>query len=236
MPASSRPDAPATLTVEQLVVAFRQPGASAVPALHLPFFQAVPGSLWGCRGPSGSGKTTLLHTLAGLLRPTAGTVRWGDTVVSQLAETARDRWRHATVGIVFQDFHLIPELSALENVLLPGRFRRPSIVAPMRERAALLLRQTGIGVHGRRAGLLSRGEQQRVALARALLLQPRLILADEPTASLDAAAGTAVADLLLDAARTSGATLIAVSHDPTLLARLDHVLTLEAGQPVVVAA
>ncbi|MEJ0016654.1 MAG: ATP-binding cassette domain-containing protein [Acetobacteraceae bacterium] len=214
---------------------FRQRGAEPAPVLQLPSFRAEPGTLWGCRGPSGSGKSTLLYALAGLLRPSAGEVAWGGVVISALPEAARDRWRHATVGIVFQDFHLIPELSALENVLLPARFRRPAAGAALRERAAALLRQTGIVSRARRAGLLSRGEQQRVALARALLLRPALILADEPTASLDAETGATVGALLVDAARESGATLFAVSHDPALLARMQQVLTLQAGRPVEAA-
>jgi len=231
MPASPPSDQAATLTVDGLLVRFQQRGAEPVVALHLPFFQADQASSWGIRGASGSGKTTLLHAIAGLTAPSKGEVRWGGTVVSALPEAARDRWRHRTVGIVFQEFHLIPELNALENVLLPSRFRRLLPGEDKRERALELLRRVGIQTPHRRAAVLSRGEQQRVALARALLSRPRLILADEPTASLDEAAGRAVGDLLIETARETGATLIAVSHDPGLLALMAQVLTLEAGRP-----
>ena len=103
MPALPEAEPAATLTAENLLVQFRQGGAGPVCALRLPFFQAEPGSLWGCRGASGSGKTTLLHAIAGLLQLSAGEVRWGDAAVSALPESGRDRWRHATLGIVFRN-------------------------------------------------------------------------------------------------------------------------------------
>jgi ABC-type lipoprotein export system ATPase subunit len=187
------------------------------------------GSTAGFAGPSGSGKTTLLHAVAGLLRPQIGRVAWGGTVLSDLGESARDAWRRNGVGLVFQDFHLIGELDALSNVLLPAQFDHFRLPAALRDRALALLERVGIATPGRRADLLSRGEQQRVAIARALLRYPTILLADEPTASLDDAAGEAVADLLLDACRDSGATLVAVSHDARLLSRLDRVHTLRGG-------
>ena len=222
MPSSRAPDA---LRVEGLTVAH---GGTVI--LDLPLLILEPGTAWGCQGPSGAGKTTLLHVLAGLLAPARGTVSWGRTIVSALPEAGRDRWRRGTAGIVFQDFHLVPELSALENVLLPTRFVRWTPGAGARDRALTLLAGMGIASPRQRIASLSRGERQRVALARALLLEPRLILADEPTASLDAESGSAITDLLMAAARETGATLFVVSHDPILLARMDHVLVLRSGR------
>jgi len=187
------------------------------------------GTLCGIAGPSGCGKTTLLHLVAGLLRPEAGQVCWQGQDLTALADGARDAWRRRQVGFVFQDFHLVPELTALDNVLLPVWFAAGSARA-QRAAAAALLDRVGIATPARRAALLSRGEQQRIAIARALLHRPTLILADEPTASLDAEAGEAVASLLTGSARESGATLLAVSHDQGLLERMDRVVRLDRGR------
>ena len=183
-----------------------------------------PGRCIGISGPSGSGKTTLLHAAGMLLRPSEGSVTWQGAV-------PRDpvRWRRETAGFVFQDFCLVPELSALANVLLPLRFAafRAGEAAG---RGRVLLADMGIAHPDRRAGVLSRGEQQRVAIARAVLNAPSMILADEPTASLDAATGRMVGALLIGAARRTGAALLVVSHDPALLAEMDEVHTLREGR------
>ena len=168
--------------------------------------------------------------LAGLLKPDSGAVLWGETDIAALPEGARDRWRRETVGMVFQDFQLIPELSAVRNVLLPATFNSWTVDRSLRARALTLLREMGIARPDTLAGALSPGEQQRVALARAMLARPRLILADEPTASLDRATAATVTDLLQDTVRRSGATLIAVSHDEALLDRMQHRLVLNAGR------
>ena len=209
------------LTVRSLEVRFAQHTAARVAALNVP-----PGRLLGLAGPSGSGKTTLLHALAGLLRPHSGQIVWNGLDLATLPEPARDRWRRQTLGFIFQDFHLIPELSARDNVRLPGWFG-----GTRRDPAAAdgLLAQMGIADPKRRAAVMSRGEQQRVAIARAMLGQPQVVLADEPTASLDAATGAEVMDLLLAAVRARGATLILVSHDPAVLARLDVVRHMDKG-------
>lgn len=184
----------------------------------------APGRCVGIAGPSGSGKTSLLHVAGMLLRPSRGRVMWrGDVPADPTG------WRRRVAGFVFQDFCLIPELSALENVLLPLRFDRFG-TGSAHERAVALLAEMGIATPRRRAAVMSRGEQQRVAIARAMLGTPSVILADEPTASLDAASGAQVAGLLLAAARESGAALLVVSHDPALLARLDEVHRLDAGR------
>ena len=161
-----------------------------------------------------------------LLRPSQGEVTWqGEAPADPV------RWRRRIAGFVFQEFCLVPELSALENVLLPLRFERFGAGA-LRGRAVTLLAEMGIAVPGRRAALMSRGEQQRVAIARAMLRTPAVILADEPTASLDAASGALVAGLLVAAAREAGAALLVVSHDPALLDRVDEVHRLQAGRLV----
>lgn len=216
----------AALTVQDLVIAF--PGAGpvlCVPALALP-----PGSASAVEGPSGAGKTSLLHVLAGIERPSAGHVRWDGDDLWTLSGSARDRWRRNRLGLVFQDMHLLPGLSALNNVLLPVSFDHARVPPALRDRARVLLDSLGVADMARCAAVLSRGERQRVALARALLRQPTVLLADEPTASLDAATAHAVGTLLLDAAAAGGATLLVATHDPALLARLPRRLRLHAGR------
>lgn len=146
-------------------------------------FALPEGSLLGVRGESGSGKSTFLKLISGILTPTEGTVSWGDKKLSLLPEGDRDRWRGENCGFLFQDFRLFEDLSAEENVLLPATFyRRPT--PDDRKRARELLEHYGVRF-GTRAQHLSRGEMQRTALARVLFAAPKVILADEPTASLD---------------------------------------------------
>lgn len=193
----------------------------------------APGRLTVLKGPSGSGKTTLLYLLAGLLVPAEGKVLWGDADIARLSEGARDRWRREHAGFVFQDFQLVPELSPLENALVPAWFSGFS-ARRVQGRGAELLTRFGVPER-RRTALLSRGEQQRVALARALLLSPAVVFADEPTASLDAAAAEGVIATLAAIARDEGRSVIAASHDPALIARADLRLELERGCEVRVA-
>ena len=216
----------AALTVQNLVIAF--PGAG--PVLSVPALALPPGSATAVEGPSGAGKTSLLHVLAGIERPSAGHVRWDGDDLWAMSGPARDRWRRSRLGLVFQDMHLLPGLSALDNVLLPVSFDHARVPPALRARARVLLDSLGVADPARRAAVLSRGERQRIALARALLRQPAVLLADEPTASLDAAAAHAVGTLLLDAAATGGATLLVATHDPALLARLPRRLRLHAGR------
>ncbi|GHD22696.1 ABC transporter ATP-binding protein [Tianweitania populi] len=229
------------LVVEALDVRF--PGL-ALPALDIPTLQLKAGERLALTGPSGSGKTTLINILTGLERvphnrAAKSSVRWGDTDLASLSERRRDQWRAANVGLVMQDFHLFPGLSALENVLLPQRLAHLRLPAGMYDDALRLLSQVGIERLDQAVETLSRGQMQRVAVARALLGRPGLIVADEPTASLDAQSGAAVAELLLDLAAEIGATLIVASHDHRLVDRLDRVLRLEGGrvvQPELAAA
>jgi putative ABC transport system ATP-binding protein len=192
-------------------------------------FALAQGKTLGIRGASGAGKTTLLHCLAGIAPANAGNILWGDTNICHLPAAELTRWRQQHLGLVFQDFHLVEGLSALDNVLLPASFNAWRATPSLRDRAGMLLSRVGIGSPDRRAELLSRGERQRVAVARALLFQPDIVLADEPTASLDPENREIIGELLCELVREHGATLIVISHDAGLLARMDRVLELRAG-------
>jgi putative ABC transport system ATP-binding protein len=169
-------------------------------------------------GPSGSGKSTLLNLIAGLDRPTSGEVRVGDERVDALSETGLARFRRRQVGMIFQFFNLLDDMTVLDNVLLPAQLAgMPTVQA--RARADELLTALRIGEH-RNAypARLSGGQRQRVAIARALVNRPALLLADEPTGALDSATGQEIGELLLDL-NASGQTLILVTHNPDLAAR-----------------
>jgi putative ABC transport system ATP-binding protein len=169
-------------------------------------------------GPSGSGKSTLLNLIAGLDRPTSGTVRVGDQEISKLSETGLARFRRRQVGMIFQFFNLLDDMTVADNVLLPAQLAGvPSSKA--RARLDELLAALRIGKH-RNAypARLSGGERQRVAIARALVNRPPLLLADEPTGALDSATGEEIGELLLDL-NSSGQTLVLVTHDPAQAAR-----------------
>jgi putative ABC transport system ATP-binding protein len=217
----------ARLSVRGLVV--RYPGLDQ-PALDVPRLDLPAGARVALRGPSGSGKTTLLNMMTGLARAPEGRVDWDGTDLGQLGEGARDRWRAGNIGLVMQDFHLFPGLSALENVLLPRRLRWRGVDRGAREAALGLLARTGVPRPHQHVETLSRGQMQRVAVARALLARPSILVADEPTASLDAEAGEAVGALLTDLADEVGATLIVATHDPRLIERLGRVIRLADGK------
>lgn len=204
------------------------PGLGA-PVLDIDRLAIPAGESVAVTGPSGSGKTTLINVITGLEKPASGAVRWGDTDLARLGESQRDAWRARHVGLVMQEFHLFPGLSAIENVLLPAQFRALSVPAAVRERAGALLERVGLRRPDQDISTMSRGEMQRVAVARALLSRPAVLIADEPTASLDAASGNVVADLLTELAREENATLIAVTHDARLASRLPRRLSLVAG-------
>jgi putative ABC transport system ATP-binding protein len=168
-------------------------------------------------GPSGSGKTSLLYTLAGIELPQQGTVRWGNVEVNHLSSIGRDRWRQKNVGFVFQDIHLIPGLTALQNVLLPVSFQARNPSSEIKQRGRELLNRVGLDPGRTPVEKLSRGEMQRVAVARALIMKPPILLADEPTGSLDAATALKVAGILLRLCGEGETTLIMVSHDPAVM-------------------
>ena len=205
-------------------------GGGAVRTLDIDSLTFPAGAKIGIAGASGAGKTTLLDVASGLLAPTSGRVTWGDLHLSPLSRDACDRWRRETVGFVFQDFHLVPELTVLDNILLPvwfGAFRVPSA---LRLKALAFIERLNLPSPRRLAAVLSRGEQQRIAIARALMFDAPLIIADEPTASLDAVNGAEIADLLIAEASQRGATLLVATHDKALLSRLDGVVQMDAGR------
>ncbi len=178
-------------------------------------------------GASGSGKSTLLGILAGLDTPTSGTVHLAGQDLFALDEDQRAALRARHVGFVFQSFQLMPNLTALENVMLPLELAG---VPDARQQATAMLQRVGLGERlQHRPKVLSGGEQQRVALARAFVVQPRLLLADEPTGSLDHATGAAIMDLMFALNREQGTTLVLVTHDRQLAERCERCLTIEAG-------
>jgi lipoprotein-releasing system ATP-binding protein len=181
---------------------------------------AVPaGSSLSVTGESGCGKTTLLNLLAGLERPDRGAVCWAGEPIGSLGAGALARRRGAFIGMVFQSFYLVPEIDALDNVLLPARILGGPVRAA-RERARALLGRVGLGDRERHLpAQLSGGERQRVAVARALVNAPRVVLADEPTGNLDEATGEAVMDLLLAVCAEQAASLVLVTHNPVHAAR-----------------
>jgi len=190
------------------------------------------GEFTAIAGPSGSGKSTLLHLLGGLDLPTEGEVWLEDTRVDRLSRTARARLRLAKVGFVFQAYNLIPVLTALENAAFVLELRG----VPRREREArarAALRAMGIeALANRRPNQLSGGQQQRVAVARALAAEPKIVLADEPTANLDSKNGFALIELMHRLNREAGVTFLFSTHDPRLLAHARRVIRLEDGRIV----
>ncbi len=188
------------------------------------------GSSLAILGASGSGKSTLLGILAGLDTPTSGEVSWFGERVDHLSEDARAARRNGQLGFVFQSFQLLGHLNALENVVLPLELTG---AGRANEQAAEILKQVGMGErlsHFPRT--LSGGEQQRVALARAFVTQPKLLFADEPTGSLDAANGELISGLLFDLCARNGTTVVLVTHAPELAERCDKVLKLSGGRAV----
>jgi len=185
-------------------------------------------------GPSGSGKTSLLMLLAGLERATSGSVIVAGQDLSALSEDDLAVFRRHNLGIVFQSFHLIPSLTALDNVGLALEIASPDLsLAQTREAAAAALEAVGLG--GRlqhRPAALSGGEQQRVGLARAMIARPRLLLADEPTGNLDQETGAVVVELMFELARQQGTAVVLITHDPSLAARADRVFTMTSGELV----
>ena len=192
--------------------------------------EVAAGEAVGIVGPSGSGKTSLLMVLAGLEQATNGHVAVAGLSITGLSEDALARFRRDTVGIVFQAFHLIPTMTALENAALPLELagRRDA-----EARARDSLAAVGLGHRlTHLPGQLSGGEQQRVALARAFAPAPRLLLADEPTGNLDVATGRAVMDLMFDMQARHGTTLLLITHDPNLAARCDRCIHIADGRIV----
>ena len=219
----------ATLRGRDLVKSFRN-GRIDTPILRGLSLDVVPGELTLISGPSGCGKSTLLASLSGLQRPDAGEVEALGESLWSLDARALERFRLRHTGFVFQGFNLFGALSAVEQVMLPlgalGLSR-----AEGRERALEALDEVGLALRAKlRPGEMSGGEKQRVAIARALAKRPQLLFADEPTSALDAVNGQLVIDLLHRLARSHGAAVLCVSHDPRVVAHADRVLHMEDGR------
>jgi putative ABC transport system ATP-binding protein len=186
------------------------------------------GQFLAIAGPSGSGKSTLLGLIAGLDQPTAGRITVTGVEITRLSEDELARFRRDTIGFVFQSYHLIPTLTALENVAVPLELAGERNAL---ERARTLLTEVGLRERAHHYPVqLSGGEQQRVAVARAACRQPRVLLADEPTGNLDSATGKQIIELLVALNRNLGSTLVLVTHDSALAAYADRVVTLRDGQ------
>jgi len=204
-------------------------GGRPLPVLRSIDLEIAPESFVSVVGPSGSGKTTLLGLLAGLDDPTAGRVLLDGEDIFALSEDGRAEFRSQKVGFVFQTFHLLPTLTAIENVLVPLELRGEGRTA--RPRAAALLERVGLGDRmDHYPAQLSGGEQQRVALARAFANRPRILFADEPTGNLDQETGASIVGMIEELNREAQTTLVLVTHDLALAERADRVIGLAGGR------
>ena len=208
-------------------------GRAEIPVLRGVDLSLAKGEIVILRGKSGAGKSTLLHILGLLDRPTAGRVLFDGSDASALSERERSAFRNRSVGFVFQFYHLLPEFSARENVLVPALLSGDLPRREARARADALLEAVGLSDRARhRSSELSGGERQRVAIARALMMKPRLLLADEPTGNLDTKTGEAIRDLLWDLNKKEGSTLLVATHEERLQAAADRVLRIADGRIV----
>jgi putative ABC transport system ATP-binding protein len=205
-------------------------GAGALTILHSTSITIARGQIVAISGPSGSGKSTLLGLIAGLDAPTTGRIVVDGVPITSRSEEQLARLRGEKIGIVFQFFHLLPSLTAFENILVPMEIAG---AGDARARARALLEDVGLADRGHHyPSQLSGGEQQRVAIARALANNPPVLLADEPTGNLDTATGRQVIELLVSVGREQGRTLVLVTHDAELAALADEVISLRDGRVV----
>jgi len=220
------------LVVKDVTKQFKQ-GDDTVTALNKLSFTVNDGEFVSIVGKSGAGKSTLLGVLGALDTPTSGSIEIGDTDIAKLSDHKLISYRNTSIGFVFQNYNLIPNLTAVENVMLPMEFAH---VPPKerRDRAVQLLEEVGIvdGREQRKSGKLSGGEQQRVSIARALANQPKLILADEPTGNLDSENGKMIFDLLHKLSRSENTTVVVVTHDLDIAGKTDRTFTLSDGKLV----
>jgi lipoprotein-releasing system ATP-binding protein len=217
------------LEVSELRKAYASPGGGALEVLRGVSFALGAGETLAVMGASGAGKSTLLHLLGGLDMADGGQARLGEIELTRAGGAELARVRNEQIGFVFQFHHLLPDLTALENVALPLLVARRKPRAA-RAAAGAMLEAVGLGARAsHRPGELSGGEQQRAAIARALVHEPRLVLCDEPTGNLDARAGAEVAALLSTLARTRGAAVIVATHNEQLAAACDRTLFLKDG-------
>lgn len=217
------------LEVEHLVKTYRDADGRETPVLKDVSFTVAAGEVVAVTGASGSGKSTLLHAAGGLDAFDGGRILIAGTDIARLTEKERDRLRNEKLGFVYQFHHLLPELTALENAAMPLLIRRIADAEAKRKAAELL---TAVGLKERLnhlPGEMSGGERQRTAIARALIGTPACLLADEPTGNLDAETAQSVFDILIENAHRTGSAAVIVTHDATLAARCDRVLTLKMG-------
>ncbi len=221
--------ADALVLIEDLKKSFQHEG-STLEVLRGIDLNIYPGQILAIVGPSGAGKSTLLHCMGTLDLPTSGRIRLAGEELTTMSSSRLAAVRNRTIGFVFQFHHLLPEFNALENVMLPGLIQgRPR--KEMERRARSLLEEVGLGSRvTHRPGELSGGEQQRVAVARALALDPKLLLADEPTGNLDTATSDAIHDLFFQINREHGTTIVVVTHNPTFAERMPRVVRLRDGR------
>ncbi len=226
---------PCVLEARQLHKSYRR-GRNSVPVLKGCDFRAAAGKITAILGQSGSGKSTLLHLLGTLDAPDEGEIYFDGERIDNLSRKRRDQFRNSTLGMIFQFYHLLPELTALQNVLMPqmiqqGFWRYFGNRAEMRRRATELL--TRVGLEHRlhhKPSELSGGEMQRAAIARALVSEPELLLADEPTGNLDRQTGTQILDLLAELNYERGLTIVMVTHDEAIAENCDAVIRLADGR------
>jgi putative ABC transport system ATP-binding protein len=217
------------LDVQQLTKTYRT-AAGALTVLKNISFSLAEGATCSILGPSGSGKTTLLGLCAGLDAPTSGSVVLNGISIGEVGEDERARIRNRHVGFVFQNFQLIPTLTAIENVTVPMELRGDRSARTL---GLELLRRVGLADrHDHYPSQLSGGEQQRVALARAFINRPKILFADEPTGNLDAETSKSVIDIMLELNRDAGTVLVLVTHDPDVAALTERTIRLRSGEAV----
>jgi len=225
----SSPPADGPLVRVRDVHKFYLRGSERIDVLNGLTLDVAEGEFLGLMGPSGSGKTTLLNLIAGLDTPSQGQIWVGDQLISAMSEAQLARWRTRHIGFIFQFYHLLPVLSAYENVELPLLLLGLS-AAQRRQQVLNALELVGLSDRLRhRPGQLSGGQQQRVGIARAIVTDPTLIVADEPTGDLDARSAEEILDLLCEIRATLGKTILLVTHDPRAAVRADRLLHLDKG-------
>ncbi|WP_044470765.1 ABC transporter ATP-binding protein [Mannheimia massilioguelmaensis] len=200
------------------------------PILQLEKLKILAGEQVAIIGPSGCGKSTLLNLVSGLLKPTSGEIEWDKNNIASLSPAEQDKWRFQHVGMIMQDFYLTPGLSAIENVLLPISFLYWTVSNEYYQKAKDLLLSLNMPNVDTNVEHLSRGEKQRVAIARALIMNPKILIADEPTASLDVENGHKISELLTALCKDQNITLLVATHDPYLIGLMKRCIRLENGR------